>query len=89
MHINVYYRSKRICIKKSVIEKIPSDNLLRNFGNTLYELQHTHFIEAMHYNGNWEVLRQAKPVEELNWVTKEWLDSLMEEADEIIERWAG
>lgn len=75
-------------IKKSIIEKIPSDNLLRSFGNTLYELQHTHFIEAMHYSGNWEVLRPAKPVEELNWVTKEWLDSLMEEADEIIERWA-
>ena len=75
--------------KKTVIEKIPAKSIFKYFGTSLYELRHAHVIEAVHYSGDWDVLRPAKPVEGLNEVTPDWLDSLMEEADEILERWAG
>ena len=40
-----------------------------------------------HYAGNWDVLRPAKELEELNIFTAEQLNGLLREAEEIIEGW--
>lgn len=44
-------------------------------------------LEQRHYSGDWDVLRPAKELEEMNIFTAEKLDELMKEAETIMERW--
>ena len=45
------------------------------------------YLERRHYYGEWEVLRPARELEEMNTFTAEGLDSLMKEAEIIMEGW--
>lgn len=45
------------------------------------------YLEQRHYAGDWDVLRPAKELEEMNIFTAEKLDSLMKEAEAIMEGW--
>lgn len=44
-------------------------------------------LQRRHYAGDWDVLRPAKELEEMNIFTAEKLDSLMKEAEAIMEGW--
>lgn len=44
-------------------------------------------LEQRHYSGDWDVLRPAKELEEMNIFTAEKLNELMKEAETIMERW--
>ena len=45
-------------------------------------------LEQRHYSGEWDVLRPAQEIEELSILTSEELSNLMQEAEDIIERWS-
>lgn len=45
------------------------------------------YLEQKHYSGDWDVLRPAKELEEMNIFTAEKLDELMKEAETIMEGW--
>ena len=44
-------------------------------------------LQQRHYAGDWDVLRPAKELEEMNIFTAEKLDNLMKEAEAIMEGW--
>ncbi|MBP3902570.1 MAG: recombinase family protein [Blautia sp.] len=45
------------------------------------------YLEQRHYAGDWDVLRPAKELEEMNILTAEKLNALMKEAETIMEGW--
>ena len=45
------------------------------------------YLEQKHYAGDWDVLRPAKELEEMNIFTAEKLNELMKEAETIMEGW--
>ena len=45
------------------------------------------YLERVHYAGNWDVLRPAREVYEVNILTDQRIDALLMEAEEILERW--
>ena len=46
----------------------------------------THFLERVHYSGNWDVLRPAREVFGVNPITEEEIDALLREAEKIIDK---
>jgi hypothetical protein len=46
-------------------------------------------LERKHYAGDWEVLRPARELKEMNTLTTERLSELMREAESIIEGWTS
>lgn len=44
-------------------------------------------LNRIHYSGNWDVLRPAKEVEELNTISSEQLQNMLLEAKQIMEGW--
>ena len=46
----------------------------------------THFLERVHYSGNWDVLRPAREVFGVNPITEEEIDALLHEAEKIIDK---
>ena len=55
------------------------------FGPTYDE--DVNYLERVHYAGNWDVLRPAREVYEVNILTDQRIDALLMEAEEILERW--
>lgn len=49
--------------------------------------RHILILKQQHYAGDWDVLRPAKELEEMNTFTAEKLDALMKEAETIMEGW--
>ena len=47
----------------------------------------TSLLQQKHYAGNWDVLRPAAEIEEMNTFTVENLNTLLHEAEEIMEGW--
>ena len=45
------------------------------------------YFEQRHYAGDWDVLRPAKELEEMNIITADRLAALMKEAESIMEGW--
>lgn len=45
-------------------------------------------LKRVHYSGDWDVLRPAKEIEGMNFITTEQLQDLMSEAEQIMEGWA-
>jgi len=45
------------------------------------------YLEQHHYSGEWDVLRQAKELEDMNTITADRLAALMKEAETIMEGW--
>lgn len=46
----------------------------------------THFLERVHYSGNWDVLRPAREVFGVNPITENEIDVLLQEAERIIDK---
>lgn len=58
-----------------------------SFGTPILSLAHVSPLTQQHYNGNWDVLRPAKVVEDMNLLSADKLSKLMQEAIEIMEGW--
>ena len=46
----------------------------------------THFLERVHYAGNWDVLRPAREVFGVNPITESEINALLQEAERIIDK---
>lgn len=44
-------------------------------------------MQLEHYAGNWDVLRPAAEIEEMNTFTADGLNALLHEAEKIMEGW--
>ena len=58
-----------------------------SFGRPITSLACVNMLEQEHYEGNWDILRPAKEVEDYNLVSSEELKALMQEAERIMEGW--
>ena len=59
-----------------------------SFGMSIQGLGMSGVLKRFHYSGNWDVLRPAKEIEELNLFTKEGLHELLLEAEKIMGGWS-
>lgn len=73
---------------RTAVQLVPPDDWLKSFGRMVTD-RNVSFIEQVRYSGDWDVLRIAEPVPDVNPITEELLKTLLKEAEEIIERWAG
>lgn len=58
-----------------------------SFGVPISSIIHGTVLEQHHYAGDWDVLRPAKELAEMNIFTADQLDQLMKEAETIMEGW--
>ena len=58
------------------------------FGTPIISIARGSLLEQQHYSGNWDVLRPAKVIEEMNVLSSDTLAELMKEAETIMEGWA-
>ena len=58
-----------------------------SFGVPISSIIHGAVLEQHHYAGDWDVLRPAKELAEMNIFTADQLDQLMKEAETIMEGW--
>lgn len=57
------------------------------FGQPITSIAQVGILQQEHYAGNWDVLRPATEIEEMNTFTADDLNALLHEAEEIIEGW--
>ena len=57
------------------------------FGTPIISIARGSLLEQQHYSGNWDVLRPAKVIEEMNVLSSDTLAELMKEAETIMEGW--
>ncbi len=57
------------------------------FGTPIVSIAHGSLLTQQHYSGDWDVLRSATIIEEMNVLSSETLSELMEEAEAIMEGW--
>lgn len=57
------------------------------FGQPITSIAQISLLQQKHYAGNWDVLRPAAEIEEMNTFTVENLNALLHEAEEIMEGW--
>ena len=57
------------------------------FGTPIGSITRGHLLSQQHYSGDWDVLRPAKVIEEMNALSSETLAELMKEAETIMEGW--
>ena len=57
------------------------------FGQPITSIAQVGILQQEHYAGNWDVLRPAAEIEELNTFTADGLNALLHEAEEIMEGW--
>ena len=58
-----------------------------SFGAPISSYDHTSVLVQQHYAGDWDVLRPATELEEMNTFTADKLAALMKEAEKIMEGW--
>ena len=58
-----------------------------SFGEPVLSMAHVSVLEQKHYAGEWDVLRPATELEEMNIFTADNLAELMREAETIMEGW--
>ena len=58
-----------------------------SFGKPITSIAHVSLLDQYHYAGEWDVLRPAMELEEMNIFTAEKLAELMKEAETIMEGW--
>ena len=73
--------TEEIVIRETVREYPPA---WTSFGEPVGRVS---VLQQRHYAGDWDVLRPAKELEEMNIFTAEKLDALMKEAESIMEGW--
>ena len=57
------------------------------FGQPITSIAQVGILQQEHYAGNWDVLRPAAEIEEMNTFTVDGLNALLHEAEEIMEGW--
>lgn len=77
---------EEIVIREKV--RVYPDSWRTSFGTPISAIVHASLLEQHHYAGEWDVLRPATELEEMNIFTAEELDQLMKEAETIMEGWA-
>ena len=53
----------------------------------ILSIVHSSLLTQQRYSGDWDVLRPAKVIEEMNVLSSDMLAELMEEAEAIMEGW--
>ena len=77
---------KEEIIIQEIVRVYPA-SWVASFGTPILSLAHVSPLTQQHYNGNWDVLRPAKVVEDMNLLSSDKLAELMQEAIEIMEGW--
>lgn len=57
------------------------------FGKPITSIAQVGILQQEHYSGNWDVLRSAAEIEEMNTFTADGLNALLHEAEKIMEGW--
>lgn len=57
------------------------------FGKPITSIAQVGILQQEHYSGNWDVLRPATEIEEMNTFTADGLNALLHEAEKIMEGW--
>ena len=57
------------------------------FGQPITSIAQVGILQQEHYAGNWDVLRPAAEIKEMNTFTADGLNTLLHEAEEIMEGW--
>lgn len=57
------------------------------FGQPITSIAQVGILQQEHYAGNWDVLRPAAEIKEMNTFTADGLNALLHEAEEIMEGW--
>lgn len=57
------------------------------FGKSITSIAQVGILQQENYSGNWDVLRPAAEIEEMNTFTADGLNALLHEAEEIMEGW--
>ena len=57
------------------------------FGQPITSIAQVGILQQEHYSGNWDVLRPATEIEEMNTFTADGLNALLHEAEKIMEGW--
>ena len=57
------------------------------FGQPITSIAQVGILQQEHYAGNWDVLRPAEEIKEMNTFTADGLNKLLHEAEEIMEGW--
>ena len=70
--------------RKPKYKNVMTFNCQGVFGNSYDE--DTHFLERVHYAGNWDVLRPAREVFGVNLITESEINALLQEAERIIDK---
>ena len=70
--------------RKPKYKNVMTFNCQGVFGNSYDE--DTHFLERVHYAGNWDVLRPAREVSGVNPITESEINALLQEAERIIDK---
>ena len=58
-----------------------------SFGTPISYISHVNVLEQVHYSGDWDVLRPATEIKEMNIITADKIAELMHEAETIMEGW--
>ena len=57
------------------------------FGKPITSIAQVGILQQEHYSGNWDVLRPAAEIEEMNTFTADGLNAVLDEAEKIMEGW--
>ena len=76
---------EEIVIKETV--RVYPSTWTSSFGVPVSSYDHASVLVQQHYAGDWDVLRPATELEEMNTFTADKLAALMKEAEEIMEGW--
>ncbi|MBR0392580.1 MAG: recombinase family protein [Oscillospiraceae bacterium] len=78
-------QQEEIVIREKV--RVFPDSWRTSYGVPITAIVHASVLEQHHYAGDWDVLRPATELEEMNIFTADQLDQLMKEAETIMEGW--
>ena len=76
---------EEIVIKETV--RVYPDSWTSSFGAPVGSIEPVSLLKQCHYAGDWDVLRPATELEEMNTFTADKLAALMKEAKTIMEGW--
>ena len=77
--------TEEIVVQETV--KVYPSSWAATFGTPIVSIAHGSLLTQQHYSGDWDVLRPATIIEEMNVLSSETLSELMEEAEAIMEGW--
>lgn len=77
--------TEEIVIQETV--KVYPPSWAATFGTPVLSIAHGSLLTQQNYSDDWDVLRPAKVIEEMNTLSSETLAELMEEAEAIMEGW--